>query len=137
VTEPIWIDERDALALHGKSLLVHGGAIGIRDLGLLQSALFRPRQLLVYSDHPNLISMAAAYTAGIIQNHPFIDGNKRVGFLVGILFLELNGYRFNATEEEAAQAVLHLAAGTLDEGAYVTFLERSSKRIQKKRETKA
>ncbi len=137
MTEPLWIDERDAFALHGKSLLVHGGAVGMRDLGLLQSALFRPRQLLAYADHPNLISMAAAYTAGIVQNHPFIDGNKRTGFLVGILFLELNGYHFNATEEEAAHAVLHLAAGTLDEAGYVKFLERSSKRIQKKRETKA
>jgi death-on-curing protein len=70
--------------------------------------------------------MAAAYTAGIIQNPPFIDGNKRVGFLAGVLFLELNGYRFGATEEEAAQAVLDLASRALDEIGFAAFLERDS-----------
>jgi death-on-curing protein len=128
VKEPIWIDERDALGLHGKSLVTHGGAGGIRDIGLLQSALSRPQQQLAYGEQPNLISMAAAYTAGIIQNHPFIDGNKRVGFLAGVLFLELNGYRFGATEEEAAQAVLDLASGALDEIGFAAFLERNSTR---------
>jgi death-on-curing protein len=72
--------------------------------------------------------MAAAYTAGIIQNHPLIDGNKRVGFLAGVLFLELNGYRFGAPEEEAAQAVLDLASGALDEIGFAAFLERNSTR---------
>jgi death-on-curing protein len=128
VKEPIWIDERDALGLHGKSLVTHGGAGGIRDMGLLQSALSRPKQQLAYGEQPNLVSMAAAYTAGIIQNHPFIDGNKRVGFLAGVLFLELNGYRFGATEEEAAQAVLDLASGALDEIGFAAFLERNSAR---------
>jgi death-on-curing protein len=133
VIDPTWIDERDALALHGKSLLVHGGAAGIRDIGLLQSALFRPKQLLAYSANANLISMAAAYTAGIVQNHPFIDGNKRAGFLAGVLFLELNGYRFEASEEEAAQAVLNLAAGTLVEIQFAKFLERNSKKLKRSR----
>jgi death-on-curing protein len=128
VKEPIWIDERDALGLHGKSLVTHGGAGGIRDMGLLQSALSRPKQQLAYGEQPNLVSMAAAYTAGIIQNQPFIDGNKRVGFLAGVLFLELNGYRFGATEEEAAQAVLDLASGALDEIGFAAFLERNSAR---------
>ena len=126
--EPIWINERDALGLHGKSLVAHGGAGGIRDIGLLQSALSRPRQQLAYGEQP---SMAAAYTAGIIQNHPFIDGNKRVGFLAGVLFLELNGYRFGATEEEAAQAVLDLASGALDEIGFAAFLERNSTKRKK------
>ena len=129
--EPIWIDERDALGLHGKSLVTHGGAGGIRDIGLLQSALSRPRQQLAYDEQPSLISMAAAYTAGIIQNHPFIDGNKRVGFLAGVLFLELNGYRFGATEEEAAQAVLDLASGALDEIGFAASLERNSRKPKK------
>jgi len=71
---------------------------------------------------PDLPALAAAYTAGIVRNHPFIDGNKRTGFLVGVLFLELNGYRFTATEEAAAQAILSLAAGTLDEPALAAWL---------------
>lgn len=129
--EPIWIDERDALGLHGKSLVTHGGAGGIRDIGLLQSALSRPRQQLAYDEQPSLISMAGAYTAGIVQNHPFIDGNKRVGFLAGVLFLELNGYRFGATEEEAAQAVLDLASGALDEIGFAAFLGRNSRKPKK------
>jgi len=136
VKEPTWIDERDALGLHRKSLVAHGGAGGIRDIGLLESALSRPRQQLVYGDNPSVISLAAAYTGGIVQNHPFIDGNKRVGFLVGVLFLELNGYRFGASEQEAAQAVLDLASGALDESGYSDFLERNSTK-QKKGQEKA
>jgi len=73
--------------------------------------------------------MATAYTAGIVRNHPFMDGNKRTGFVVGILFLELNGYRFTASQEDAAQAVLDLAAGTLDEAGYADFLRENAKRV--------
>ncbi|MCP5127415.1 MAG: type II toxin-antitoxin system death-on-curing family toxin [Gammaproteobacteria bacterium] len=115
MTEPLWIDTRDALALHDRLLALHGGAPGVRDHALLNSALARPQQLYAYADAPDLLDLAAAYTAGIVRNHPFIDGNKRTGFIVGILFLELNGARFTAPEAEAAQAVLALAAGTLDE----------------------
>jgi death on curing protein len=125
VKEPTWVDERDARTLHQKLLILHGGAGGLRDAGLLASALARPRQLFAYAEKPDLISMAAAYTAGIVQNHPFVDGNKRVGFVVGVLFLEINGYRFKASEEHSAQAVIDLAAGKLDERGYAQFLERS------------
>ena len=120
--EPTWIDERDALALHDRLLALHGGAPGVRDEGLLESALARAQQMHAYAEAPNTVDMAAAYTAGIVRNHPFIDGNKRTGFVVGILFLELNGYSFTASEEDAAQAVLKLAAGTLDEAEYANFL---------------
>jgi death-on-curing protein len=120
--KPVWIDERDALALHSRLLALHGGAGGLRDSGLLQSALARPQQQHAYAKTADIIDMATAYTAGIVRNHPFLDGNKRTGFVVGILFLELNGYRFVASEENAAQAVLKLAAGTLDEGDYSSFL---------------
>lgn len=130
--EPVWIDERDALALHGRLLALHGGAIGVRDRGLLQSALARPRQQLAYGESVNIVSMAAAYTAGIVRNHPFLDGNKRTGFVVGILFLELNDYRFMASEEDAAQAVMKLAAGELDEEGYASFLRANVKRKKKK-----
>ena len=122
MTEPVWIDERDALALHDRLLAIDGGASGLRDYALLDSALARPRQHFTYAEKPDVIEMATAYTAGIVRNRPFVDGNKRTGFLVGILFLELNGYRFRASEEEATQAVLALAAGTLEEAGYAAFL---------------
>jgi len=114
------IDERDALALHNRLLALHGGAGGLRDRGLLQSAL-----------GADIIDMATAYTAGILRNHPFLDGNKRTGFLVGILFLELNGYRFVASEEDAAQAVLKLADSKLDEADYSSFLRGNVVRRKK------
>ena len=123
---PLWIEERDALILHDRLLALHAGATGERDDALLQSALARPRQISAYAESPGIIDMAAAYTAGIVRNHPFIDGNKRTGFVVGILFLELNGYRFAASEEDAAQAVLALAAGRLDEQGYAAFLRANA-----------
>jgi death-on-curing protein len=122
VKEPVWIDERDVLVLHDRLLALHGGASGVRDDGLLKSALARPQQHFAYAPNVDVITMAATYTAGIVSNHPFVDGNKRTGFVTGILFLELNGYRFNAREEDATHAVLALAAGTLDEDEYAAFL---------------
>ena len=119
----VWIDEGDALAIHERSLVLHGGAPGVRDLGLLQSALARPRNLAGYDDNASLPGLAAAYTAGIVQNHPFIDGNKRTGFVVGVLFLELNGGRFTASEQAAAEMVIGLAASLVDEAGYRAFLE--------------
>jgi death-on-curing protein len=129
--KPVWIDERDALVLHNRLLALHGGAGGLRDVGLLQSALARPQQHYAYAEAADIIGMAAAYTAGIVRNHPFLDGNKRTGFVVGILFLELNGYRFVASEEDAAQAVLKLAAGTFDEADYSSFLRGNVVRKKK------
>lgn len=120
--EPVWIDERDALALHDRLLAFDGGAAGIRDVGLLQSALARPQQLLAYGASPYTLDMASAYAVGIVRNRPFVDGNKRTAFVVGVLFLELNGHRFAATEEDATQAVLALAAGTLDEASFSRWL---------------
>lgn len=117
-----WIDERDALAVHERLVLLHGGAAGIRDRGLLQSALARPRHLAAYDERADAIDLAAAYGAGIVKNHPFVDGNKRTGFVIGVLFLELHGARFTASEEAATRAVLGLAAGDLDEAGYGAFL---------------
>jgi death-on-curing protein len=122
VKEPVWIDERDALALHDRLLALHGGAVGLRDDGLLKSALARPQQHFAYAESPDIVDMAAAYTWGIVRNHPFVDGNKRTGFVVGVLFLELNRYRFNASQEDTAQMVLELASGNLDEAGYIAFL---------------
>jgi death on curing protein len=126
VKEPVWIDQRDALALHDRLVVLHGGAAGLRDNTLLESALARPQQHFAYAESPDIFEMAAAYTAGILRNHPFVDGNKRTGFVVGVLFLELNGYRFAASEEEAARAVLELASGHLNEEGYTAFLRANS-----------
>ncbi len=126
--EPVWIDYRDALALHDRVLVLFGGAEGVRDDALLESALARPRQLWVYAESPGTMAMAAAYTAGIVRNHPFADGNKRTAFLVGVLFLELNGYSFSASEEEAAKAVIDLASGVLSEAGYIAFLRTNARR---------
>lgn len=121
------MDERDALALHDRLIALEGGAAGLRDKGLLQSALARPQQFLAYGNKADVVQMAAAYTARIVRDHPFIDGNKRTGFVVGVLFLELNGYRFVASEEDAAQAVLSLAAGRLEEEAFAAWMRANAK----------
>jgi death-on-curing protein len=120
--DPIWVDKRDVLALHEELLIRHGGAGGVRDERLLESALARPEQNAIFVANIDLVQLAALYIAGIVKNHPFVDGNKRVGFVAGVLFLELNGYFFRATEAEAAQAVLELAAGTVDEAGFTAFL---------------
>jgi death-on-curing protein len=125
--EPLWILERVVLAAHDQLLAAHGGAEGLRGPGALESALARPRQHYAYSS-PDLIEMAAPYTAGLVRNHPFVDGNKRTGFAIGIVFLELNGFDFKASEEDATEAVLALAAGTLDEAGYTEWLRANVKR---------
>jgi death-on-curing protein len=126
MSDPIWIDAALVLAIHDRLLAEHGGAEGLRDEALLHSALGRPLNHHAYGD-ADMVVLAAKYTAGIVKNHPFIDGNKRTGFLLGILFLELNGYRFTASEESAARAVLDLAAGSIDEDGFCEFLRASVK----------
>jgi death on curing protein len=127
MSEPIWIEDDLVLAIHDRLLVEHGGAEGVRDESLLQSALGRPLNHIAYASS-DIIELAAKYTAGIVQNHPFVDGNKRTGFVIGVLFLELNGYRFTASEEAAAQAVLELAAGTMDAKNFSEFLRANSER---------
>lgn len=120
--EPIWIEKREALDLHDRLLELYGGSSGILDENLLESAMASPQWKFKYSANVDIIELAASYTTGIVNNHPFVDGNKRTGFVVGTLFLEINGYKFTASEEDAAQAVLQLAAKTLDETGYTSFL---------------
>jgi len=127
MSEPVWIADELALAIHDRQLVEHGGAEGLRDEALLQSALGRPLNHFDYGS-TDIVELAAKYTARIVQNHPFVDGNKRTSFVVGILFLELNGYRFTASEEAAAQAVIELAAGRMDETGFCQFLRANSKR---------
>lgn len=126
MTTTVWIEEREVLVFHERLLVLHGGAPGLRDEGLLRSALARPRQHAAYGDTPDIVELAALYTAAIVKNHPFIDGNKRTGFLLGILFLELNGFAFTASQEEAANAVIALAAGAMNEQGYADFLRANS-----------
>jgi death on curing protein len=127
MSEPIWIEDELVLAIHDRQLVEHGGAEGLRDEALLHSALGRPMNQFAY-ETTDVVELAAKYTAGIVQNHPFVDGNKRTGFVVGVLFLELNGYRFTASEEAAAQAVLELAGGRIDEKGFCEFVRADSKR---------
>jgi death-on-curing protein len=128
MTEPLWIVEQDARTLHDRLLALYSGALGVRDRGVMDSALARAKQIYSYAYNPTVIEMAAAYTAAIVRKRPFIDGNNRTGFLVGVLFLELNGYIFTGSEEDAAQAVLQLAEGTLDEVVYANFLRVNTRR---------
>jgi death-on-curing protein len=127
MSEPVWIADELVLAIHDRQLAEHGGAEGLRDDALLQSALGRPLNHFAY-ESTDVVELAAKYTAGIVQNHPFLDGNKRTGFVVGVLFLELNGYRFIASEDAAARAVLDLAAGRIDERGFCEFLRANSER---------
>ena len=128
--EPSWILERVVLAAHDRLLAAHGGATGLRHAGLLESALARPRQHYAYAS-PDVFELAALYTAGIVRNHPFVDGNKRTGFAIGIAFLELNGFVFQSTEEDATTSVFALAGGDLDETGYATWLRSNAKRRRK------
>jgi death-on-curing protein len=133
MNQPLWIDERDTLTLHDRLLALNGGASGLRDEGLLKSALARPQQHFAYRIDADVIELAAVYTAAIVPNHPFVDGNKRTGFIVGILFLELNGYRFTASEEDAANAVIALASGEIDERGYTAFLTTNAQALNVER----
>ncbi|MDP1733864.1 MAG: type II toxin-antitoxin system death-on-curing family toxin [Sulfuritalea sp.] len=116
-----WIDTQALLLLHGESLAEHGGAAGMRDHGLLDSALARAENLAAYGA-PDVADLAAAYGAGISQNHPFVDGNKRAAFLSVGLFLALNGYRLVAPQAEATIMMLSLAAGELEEVEFAGWL---------------
>ena len=120
--EPSWIEEHDALELHARLLALDGGAPGVRDPGLLASALARPRQHHEYDGTTDVVRLAALHTEAIVRNHPFVDGNKRTGFVVGVLYLELHGFAFMAPQELATLAVLDLAAGRTNLDGYERFL---------------
>ena len=124
---PVWVLREVVSMLHEQSLAEFGGAAGVRDEGLLDSALGKPQNLLAYGQ-PNLFDLASSYAFGIVKNHPFIDGNKRAGFVVAVVFLELNGYRFQASEVDSALRTLALAAGEMTEGAYAEWLKKNSQR---------
>ena len=120
-----WITRRALVTLHDMSLAEHGGLSGIRDQGLLESALARPENLAAYGE-PDYASLAASYGVGLAKNHAFIDGNKRAALLATGLFLLRNGYRLTATQTEATLAMLGVAAGELEEDAFAEWIRAHS-----------
>ena len=125
--EPVWVLREVVLTLHEQSLAQFGGSAGVRDEGLMASALGKPPHLFACGK-PTRFDLAASYAFGLVKNHPFIDGNKRTGFIVAVLFLELNGCQFFAGEVDATVRTLALAAGDMTEAAYAQWLKTNSKR---------
>lgn len=120
--EPKWIDRRALVLLQRESLAAHGGRPGIRDQGLLESALARPRQLWTYEANADLGRLAAAYGVGLVRNHPFVDGNKRAAFLAVGLFLGLNGYQLVVDRADAARTMFALAADEIGELEFAAWI---------------
>jgi death on curing protein len=127
MTLPIWIEKRVVLAYHDMQLAEHGGSTGVRDEGLLESALARPQNIAAYANEASTFHrLAAAYAFGIARNHPFVDGNKRTALVVAIAFLERNGISFVASQEEAYLIFYDLAAGTVTEDELTAWFEKNS-----------
>ena len=122
-----WIDKRILLLLHDESLAEHGGASGLRDEGLLDSALARPLNLAAY-EKPDVAALAASYAVGLAKNHAFFDGNKRAGFLAAGLFLYLNSRRFIASQSDATVTMLAIASGEMDEPILAGWIRRNIKK---------
>jgi death-on-curing protein len=120
----IWYEINDALSAHEYILSLNGGATGIRDLGLLESALNRPQMLAHYEDEQDVIRLGVLYICGIISNHPFVDGNKRTGFLIGIAFIAINGFLFNAPQAETAIMIEAFAGKSIDEATLEVFIRQ-------------
>jgi death-on-curing protein len=117
----VWVDRRVLLLLHDESLAEHGGAAGLRDEGLLDSALARPLNLAAYGT-PDVADLAASYGVGLAKNHPFVDGNKRVAFLAVGLFLALNGQRLVSNQVDATLTMFGVAAGEVDEAEFARWI---------------
>lgn len=125
-----WLKETVVLAVHDEQITEHGGRQGIRDMGLVSSALMRPQHLATY-ENPSIFDLAAAYAFGIIKNHPFVDGNKRTGFLAAYIFLALNGWELMASEVDAVTVVLALAEGKVEEALFSEWLKANSVTLPK------
>ena len=127
MTEPYWFERAECLALHNFLIAQYGGMAGIRDENLLESALSKPRNLFAY-EQPTMADVAASYADGVVKNHPFLDGNKRTGFILAAAFLERSGYRFSASEAEVVVQTLGLAAGEVSEAEYGAWLHANSRK---------
>ncbi|GMV60973.1 MAG: death-on-curing protein [Parvibaculum sp.] len=128
--EPVWLLRNAVLAFHSRQLAEHGGGAGMRDEGLLDSALNRPLNKFAYEE-PDLFDLAAAYAYGIATNHPFVDGNKRTAYVAALTFLRLNGYRLDASATEKYETFIRLASGEMKEMALSDWFRRCSGRISK------
>lgn len=126
MTEPHWLDERLVRAIHAEQLAEHGGAKGVRDGGLLASAIARPRNKAVYPS-ADLFELAAAYAFGLARTHPFVDGNKRTALVASFTFLAINGWEVEVDETDAVQIFLNLAAGKIDEPLLAAWFRRGSR----------
>lgn len=124
--EPRWLLENAIIAAHSMLLEAHGGATGVRDQDMLSSALNRAIDKYNYESDATIFELAAAYSFGLAKNHPFVDGNKRTAFVAGILFLELNGFVFSASEADSAFMFEELAAGKTKEAELSTWMEHNS-----------
>ena len=125
MAEPVWVELDIVLAIHDEQLAEHGGQPGVRDPGLLESALGRPRNQFAYGE-PSITRLAASYGFGISRNHPFLDGNKRTSLVVAELFLELNGYELIASDAQCVTTFLQLAAGELTEDQLAEWITANS-----------
>jgi death on curing protein len=124
--EPEWLTKALNLAVHDEQLAEHGGGIGVRHSGLLESALARPQNRLAYDSRADLPALAAAYAFGLARNHPFVDGNKRTAFVAAELFLDLNGMALAASDEDCVLTMLRLAAGEIEEVAFAAWLRANA-----------
>ena len=121
MTEPVWLTRQIVIAIHDEQLAIHGGASGLRDAGMLESALDRPKNKWSY-ENAEIAELAAAYAFGIARNHPFVDGNKRTSLLALYTFLGVNGVDFDVPEAEAATMILSLAAGEVSEDSLTRWI---------------
>ena len=126
MTEPLWVLDELVVSVHRLLIAEHGGSSGIRDKGLLESALAKPRQLFFYKPQSTIFELAAAYGFGLVKNHPFVDGNKRVALTIAVVFLELNGFSLDAPEPESVVIIENFAAGDLSETEFAKWLGDSS-----------
>jgi death-on-curing protein len=129
VSEPVWLDIDVIREIHQVNLNRFGGAPGLRDLGLLESALYRPQWLHEFDSEADLHQFAAAYAFGIVKNHPFVDGNKRLGYVSACTFLRYNGWHVGARQADAVRAVLALAASEMSEAEFAAWLRGNSERL--------
>ena len=125
MTRWAWIDNAVMLAVHQEQLAEHGGAGGIRDIGLFESAMAGPQQMAHYGA-PDFADLAAAYGRGLARNHPFVDGNKRTAFVAVELFLALNGFELRSSDADCVTTMLAVAAGQMDEAAFARWLRQHS-----------
>jgi death-on-curing protein len=128
MNEPVWVLKSVVLKIHDAQIAEHGGSSGLRDEGLLESALHQPQNLFSYGN-PSLFELATAYAERIAKNHPFIDGNKRTAYVVMVLFLKLNGYELTASKEDRVIKFVELASSNITAASFADWLKANTKQV--------